>query len=76
MRARAGTRLDTGQGCSGHHCLQSTASSITALGAQLYFWARVAYVPLYAWGVRHLRSLAWLVSIVGLGMIAQAILLP
>ena len=48
----------------------------TALGAQIYFWARVAYVPLYAWGVRHLRSLAWLVSIVGLGMIAQAILLP
>ena len=51
-------------------------SEITALGAQIYFWARVAYVPLYAWGVRHLRSLAWLVSIVGLGMIAQAILLP
>lgn len=51
-------------------------NEITALGAQIYFWARVAYVPLYAWGVRHLRSLAWLVSIVGLGMIAQAILLP
>ena len=48
----------------------------TALGAQIYFWARVAYVPLYAWGVRHLRSLVWIVSIVGLGMIAQAILLP
>ncbi|WP_312161439.1 MAPEG family protein [Phenylobacterium sp.] len=51
-------------------------SETTALGAQIYFWARVAYVPLYAWGVRHLRSLAWLVSIVGLGMVAQAILLP
>ena len=48
----------------------------TALGAQIYFWARVAYVPLYAWGVRHVRSLAWLISIVGLGMVAQAILLP
>ena len=51
-------------------------NEITALGAQIYFWARVAYVPLYAWGVRHLRSLAWLISIVGLGMVAQAILLP
>jgi len=51
-------------------------SEITALGAQIYFWARVAYVPLYAWGVRQIRSLVWLVSIVGLGMIAQAILLP
>ncbi|KRB52166.1 MAG: MAPEG family protein [Pseudomonadota bacterium] len=48
----------------------------TALGAQIYFWARVAYVPLYAWGVPHVRSLAWLISIVGLGMVAQAILLP
>lgn len=51
-------------------------SEITALGAQIYFWARVAYVPLYAWGVRQIRSLVWLVSMVGLGMIAQAILIP
>ena len=51
-------------------------SEITALGAQLYFWARVAYVPLYAWGVPYLRSVAWAVGVVGLGMIAQAILLP
>ena len=54
----------------------AVTSEITALGAQIYCWARVASVPLYAWGVRHLRSLAWLISIVGLGMIAQAILLP
>lgn len=51
-------------------------NEVTALGAQIYFWARVAYVPLYAWGVPHVRSLVWLVSIVGLGMVAQAILLP
>ena len=51
-------------------------SEITALGAQLYFWARVAYVPLYAWGVPYLRSVAWAVGVVGLGMVAQAILLP
>ena len=49
---------------------------VTALGAQLYFWGRVAYVPLYAWGVPFVRSLAWAVSIVGLGKIGQAILLP
>jgi uncharacterized MAPEG superfamily protein len=45
--------------------LQS-ANPGTALGAQLYFWGRVAYVPLYALGVPYLRTIAWTVSIVGL----------
>lgn len=49
---------------------------MSALGAQIYFWARVAYVPLYAFGVRGLRSLAWLISIVGLGMVAAPTLVP
>lgn len=48
----------------------------SALGAQIYFWARVAYVPLYAFGVRGVRSLAWLISIIGLGMVAAPILIP
>jgi uncharacterized MAPEG superfamily protein len=52
------------------------ANPITALGAQIYFWARVAYVPLYAFGVPHVRSLVWLVSMVGVGMIASQILFP
>ena len=51
-------------------------SEMTALGAQIYFWARVAYLPLYALGVPVVRSLVWLVSIVGLGMIAATILVP
>jgi uncharacterized MAPEG superfamily protein len=51
-------------------------SATTAIGAQLYFWARVAYLPLYGFGVPVIRSLVWVVSIVGLGMIAAAILLP
>ena len=38
----------------------------TALGAQLYFWGRVAYVPLYAAGIPYLRTIAWAVSLVGL----------
>jgi len=48
----------------------------TAIGAQIYFWARVAYVPLYAFGVRQIRSLVWLVSIAGLVIIAIRILTP
>ena len=49
--------------------LAGVADERTALGAQLYFWARVAYVPLYAWGVPYVRSLAWAVSIAGLVMV-------
>ena len=38
-------------------------SAHTALAAQLYFWARLAYVPLYAAGVPYLRSLVWVLSL-------------
>ena len=41
----------------------------TVLGAQLYFWGRLVYVPLYAAGIAYVRTLAWVVSIVGLVMV-------
>jgi len=40
--------------------------SESALGAQVYFWARLAYLPIYAAGIPYLRSLAWAVSLWGL----------
>lgn len=46
--------------------LSGRADAATALGAQLYFWSRVAYVPLYAAGVPYLRSLVWAVGLWGL----------
>jgi len=49
-------------------------SALTAYGAMIYLGGRVAYVPLYAFGVTGLRSLVWIVSVVGLGMIVWAIL--
>ena len=52
------------------------ANAVTALGAQIYFWGRVAYVPLYAFGVPPIRSLVWLLSLAGLIMVASQILLP
>ena len=48
----------------------------TALGAQIYFWGRVIYVPLYAMGVPVVRSLVFLVSLIGLIMILVAVLKP
>lgn len=44
------------------------------LGATIFFWARVAYVPIYIAGITYLRTAAWLVSIVGLGMILSALI--
>lgn len=45
--------------------LTGRGNADTELGAQLYFWARVVYVPLYVFGVPYLRSLVWVVSIWG-----------
>ena len=39
---------------------------LTALGAWLWLGGRVAYLPLYAFGVPVVRSLAWMVSVVGI----------
>jgi uncharacterized MAPEG superfamily protein len=45
----------------------------TALGVQLYFWARLAYLPAYAAGIPYLRSAIWAVSIAGLVMLLMAL---
>ena len=41
---------------------------IAATGAWVWLIARVVYVPLYAFGVPAVRTLAWVVSVVGLLM--------
>lgn len=50
------------------------ASPRIEAGAALFFWARVAYVPLYYAGIPYLRTGAWLVSIIGLGVMLSAML--
>ena len=51
--------------------LQATgkASAQSAMGAQLYFWARVVYMPAYAVGIPFLRTIVWFASIVGIVMV-------
>ena len=39
---------------------------IGAIGAWLWFGARIAYIPLYLFGIKYVRSLCWMVSILGL----------
>ena len=36
------------------------------IGAWLWFVARIAYSPLYLFGIKYVRSLSWTVSILGL----------
>ena len=47
---------------------------MTMWGSQLYFWARVAYVPLYVAGVPLLRSLIWNVATLGIILILLSLL--
>jgi len=44
---------------------------MTVLGAQLYFWARVAFVPIYALGIPVVRTLTWTVAFVGMLRVLQ-----
>lgn len=41
-------------------------NAATALGAQLFFWGRLAYAPVYVIGIPWLRTALWGVSFVGL----------
>lgn len=47
--------------------------TLTLLGAQLYFFGRLAYVPLYAFGVPYVRSAAWGVATLGLVLVIAAL---
>ncbi len=41
------------------------SSPMTVLGAQLFFWARLAYAVVYLAGIAWLRTAVWAVSMVG-----------
>ena len=42
------------------------------LGAQIAFWARIAYVPIYIAGIKYLRSFVWLVGVGGYALMVWA----
>lgn len=54
-----------------HALDKHTANS--ALGAQIYLWARVLYVPAYVIAIPFLRTLIWAASLVGIVMVLHAI---
>lgn len=44
-----------------------------ALGATVFFWARLVYWPVYLAGIVYLRTVAWIISIIGLILILKEI---
>ena len=50
------------------------SDTLTVLGAQLYFWSRVVYLPLYLAGIPYLRSLVWAFSLLGMLMVLGGLL--
>ena len=54
--------------------LAGKTSATTALGGWIWLGARVAYIPLYAAGVPVVRTLSWMISIVGLAMVIWPLL--
>lgn len=54
--------------------ISDSHTALTEWGARLYFWGRVAYVPLYAAGVPLIRSLVWNVATAGILLIVVALL--
>ena len=55
--------------------VSSRHNALTEWGAQLYFWGRVAYLPLYAAGIPLVRSLVWNVAALGILLFLVALLL-
>jgi uncharacterized MAPEG superfamily protein len=53
-----------------HALDKSTQTSV--LGAQIYIWARVLYVPAYLIGILYLRTILWTACIVGIVMVLRA----
>ena len=50
-------------------------SAWTAIGGWTWLAARVAYLPLYALGVRYVRSIAFLISLAGLLVVIWPLIL-
>ncbi len=43
------------------------------LGARIFFWARIAYIPIYMIGIPVARTAVWAISVIGMGMIFASI---
>ncbi len=49
--------------------ISQKTNNMTLLGAQIFFWARLAYAAIYLAGIPWLRTAVWFVSVIGLILI-------
>jgi uncharacterized MAPEG superfamily protein len=54
------------------HALDKTTPN-SVLGAQIYVWARLLYIPAYVFAIPFLRTLIWAAGLVGIVMVMSAI---
>jgi uncharacterized MAPEG superfamily protein len=54
------------------HALDKTTAQ-SVLGAKIYLWARILYIPAYVFAIPFLRTLIWAGSFVGILMVMSAI---
>ena len=50
------------------------ANAMTAMGAMIFFWARLGYAIVYLIGIPWLRTVLWAASVVGMAIIAWQLL--
>ena len=54
--------------------LADRTSEVTALGGWIWLGARIVYLPLYAAGIPVIRTIVYVISMVGLGMVLWPLL--
>jgi uncharacterized MAPEG superfamily protein len=54
--------------------LANRTSSLTALGGWIWLVARLVYLPIYAAGIPVIRTIVFIISMVGLGMVLWPLL--
>ncbi len=50
------------------------ANAMTAMGAMIFFWGRLAYAAVYLAGVAWVRTVCWFASVIGIALIAIQLL--
>jgi uncharacterized MAPEG superfamily protein len=45
----------------------------TALGSEIYFWARVAYLPIYIAGIPYVRTVVWALAFWGMLQVLEGL---
>lgn len=54
-------------------CVAGRQTPHTAMAVQLYFWARLFYLPIYIAGIPYVRTVVWAVSLWGLLQAVEAL---